>query len=177
MQIWRSPALLFGESGGINELANRMADGFRGNRVPLDSRLIAALILGAAGLTLAIWFLSRLTGGHERRSILNSPRKLFVALCRAHGLAWNDTRLLWRLARRQHLDEAARLFLEPDQFDVEGLGPALAAQAGRLRWLRDRIFAGLAAQEAMRAAAVQMAAQQGAGVAGPAPPVEAAPSR
>jgi hypothetical protein len=48
------------------------------------------------------------------------------------------------LARWQQLDDAARLFLEPEHFDLEGLSPDLGARGQRLKWLHDRLFAGLA---------------------------------
>jgi hypothetical protein len=144
MESWCSCALLFAERNGLDELASRMADGFRGDRVRLDFGLVAGLLLGAVGLAAVFWFLSRLAGGHERRLVSNSPAKLFVSLCRAHGLAWQDTWLLWRLARWHQLDDAARLFLEPEHFDLDGLSPDLGARAERLKSLRDRLFADLA---------------------------------
>ena len=144
MESWCSRALLLAEHNGLDELASRMADGFRGDRVRLDSGLVAGLLLGAAGLVIVFWFLSRLADGRGRRSVSNSPMKLFVSLCRAHGLAWQDTWLLWRLARWQQLDDAARLFLEPEHFNLEGLSPDLSARGQRLKSLRDRLFADLA---------------------------------
>ncbi len=149
MESWCSRALLLAEHNALDELAGRMADGFRGDRVRLDFGLIAGLLLGAAGLAAVIWFVSRLAGGRNRRSVSNSPAKLFMSLCRVHGLAWQDKWLLWRLARWQRLDDAARLFLEPEQFDLEGLSPDLGARTQRLKALRDRLFADLPRPETM----------------------------
>ena len=178
MESWSCRALLLAERNGLDELASRMADGFRGDRVRLDFGQVAAMLLVAAGLAAVIWFLSRLTGGRDRRSVSNSPAKLFVSLCRTHGLNWKDTWLLWRLARWQQLDDAARLFLEPDHFDLDGLSPSLAAWGERLKSLRSRLFADLAAPEPPRAAPAQEPAPALpiAVATGLALPAEAAPS-
>jgi len=178
MESWCCRVLLLAERNGLDELASRMADGFRGDRVRLDFGLVVVMLLGAAGLAAAILFLSRLAGGRDRRSVSNSPGKLFVSLCRAHGLTWKDTWLLWRLARWQQLDDTARLFLEPDHFDLDGLSPPLAARGERLKSIRGRLFADLAATETPRAAPAQEPAPALpiAAATGPAVPVEAVPS-
>jgi hypothetical protein len=70
----------------------------------------------------------------------NNPRALFRALCRAHRLDLGSRRLLDRLARQQRLADPARLFLEPERFELNNLGPTLKSQQARFVTLRDRLF-------------------------------------
>jgi hypothetical protein len=143
MMFWRSPALPFAGHNGVDELAARMSDGFRSDRTSVDIGTIVALLAGAAGIGFLLWIVAHLVGGYDRRATFNSPRKLFLRLCRAHRLTWRDTWLLWRLARSQRLGDPARLFLEPERFDPSDLAPGLRRHAERLQSLRDRLFADL----------------------------------
>jgi len=178
MGSWCCRVFLLAERNGLDELASRMADGFRGDRVRLSPGTVVGMVLGAVALAAAIWFLSRLAAGNDRRSVSNSPGKLFLSLCRAHGLTCKDTWLLWRLARWQQLDDAARLFLEPEHFDFAGLSPPLVARQQRLKSLRDRLFADIAVPETPRATATdELGPDLAIALAGaPAAPAEAAPS-
>jgi hypothetical protein len=168
---------LLAEGNALDELASHMAEGFRGDRVRLDSSLVIGLLSGALGIVLVFWVLSRLVGGQDRRATCNSPGKLFVSLCRAHQLTFKDAWLLWRLARWQQLDDPARLFLEPEHFDPSGFGPRLTAHAQRLQSLRDRLFADLAQPESPPAVSTEEGASA-LPIAVPAGPsaVEASPA-
>jgi hypothetical protein len=103
-----------------------------------DDILLGLLIVAA--LMAAIWALSRLLAMGTRHRAYDSPRRLFLSLCKAHRLRWSEWWLLWRLARSQGLKDPARIFLEPERFGPGGLRPKLAARAERLRGIRDRLF-------------------------------------
>lgn len=92
-------------------------------------------------LVIGIWLLSRWTSADQRRGSYSSPLWLFLSLSKAHGLAWSDRLLLWRLARSKGLTDPARVFLEPEQFDESALDESLLFRAGRLRQLRAELFA------------------------------------
>jgi len=75
--------------------------------------------------------------------LLSSPNRLFLSLCRAHGIAWSDRWLLWRLAASQRLKDPARLFLEPERLDPDLARPLSRRRAARLERLRLQLFEGL----------------------------------
>lgn len=69
-----------------------------------------------------------------------SSRRLFLDLCRAHGLDQKKRSLLRELARYQRLQQPARLFLEPDRFEAANLGSSLASRSGEIQRVRDTVF-------------------------------------
>ncbi len=95
-----------------------MSNHFRGERARwgIDDYVVAALLVAAVAI--AVWILSRQAALLERRRHTNSPRALFRQLCRAHGLKFGNRRLLWQLARYHRLEHPARLFVEPDRFEL-----------------------------------------------------------
>jgi len=115
-----------------------------------DDVLVGLLIVAA--LLAGMWAVSRLVG-LRRRGGVNSPWRLFWALCKAHHLSWSDSRLLRRVARHQGLREPGRLFLEPERWEEKGLGPRFAAEYSRLKSLRNQIFGAAVADPAGEAAA------------------------
>ena len=66
--------------------------------------------------------------------------KLFLELCRAHGLTWKERFLMWRLARCQRLRDPARLFLEADRFEEARLSRPLKVHNQSFRAIRARLF-------------------------------------
>jgi hypothetical protein len=128
---------------GLDELASRMADGFRGDRARWDSTTLIAMVAGTTAIILLLWIVSRYVGRQDRRTVHQSPGKLFLRLCSAHRLTWTETWLLWRLARWRRLGDPARLFLEPERFDTRDLAPVLARHTPRIQSLCVRLFAGL----------------------------------
>ncbi len=92
--------------------------------------LVAVSVVGVLAYFLVI---------RDRRQ-LNGPRRLFLSLCRAHGLTWRERWWLWRLARSQQLREPARLFLEPDRFRTSQFTPGLRKHSAPLGQLRERLF-------------------------------------
>jgi len=143
MSIGCVATLLFAQRSAVEELASRMGDSFREPGLRLDGSQMIAVILGALAILAVFWGLRRWLGGDDDRKTYFSPRKLFSDLCAAHGLTRKESRLLRSLARAQGLADPARLFLEPERFDPEALGPALARESDPLRALRERLFAGL----------------------------------
>lgn len=136
-------ALLFAERSDLEELAGRAADGIRADRVPMDSTRLIILLTVLAGVVLAVWFLSYFSEGRRKAAAYHSPWRLFFALAKVHHLSCVDVWVLWRLSRFHRLEDPARLFLEPERFDREGLSRLLARHAARLQSLRSRLFAGM----------------------------------
>lgn len=140
-------ALLVAQSSRLDDMARRLADGFRpdGGRPETGSYVVIASLL--IGLAVALWLLARAAGRGQRRLARNSPRHLFVSLCRAHGLKRADRKLLRRLARQCQLQDPARLFVEPDWFVQAASSLAWQQGAERLEAVRRRLFEGLGAPD------------------------------
>ena len=130
-------SFLFGQRARLDDLTGY----FRGPRVQLSSRDAVFMLLGLAGVILAIWLLSLVMNWQEQGHKRPSPTRLFVEVCHAHRLNWRDGWLLWRLAKSQRLSDPARVFLEPDRFDPIQLVGTLRFHAARLAALREKLFA------------------------------------
>ncbi|MGA2033070.1 MAG: hypothetical protein ABSG68_12495 [Thermoguttaceae bacterium] len=128
--------LLLAERSRLDNLSGTFRQRAAGARH--DEVFSGLLIL--AGIIVAIWLLSRLLAYQKRRRTVNSPRKLFLALCRIHALPWSDRWLLWRLAKSRRLADPARVFLEPTLYDQLGLDRSWAVQWPRLDALRSELF-------------------------------------
>ncbi len=137
MNHFAAAAIVFAQRSPMENLA----DYFRGPRTQLRASDALYLLLGFGGLILLAWLLSLLMNWQERGCRRPSPLRLFLALCRAHRLAWTDRWLLWRLARSQGLPEPARVFLEPERFDPTHLAGAFGRSRARLEQLREKLFA------------------------------------
>jgi hypothetical protein len=137
MTLW-----LFAQPGRMDELVRQMADGFR--EKPAEVNWSGMLVgLAAATAVLMVWWVAArwLPEGHRRPA--GGPRRLFFTLCRAHGLTWREYWLVWRVARRQKLDQPAKLFLEPERWRPERLEGFEPNHLASLRRLQDRLFAGM----------------------------------
>jgi hypothetical protein len=93
--------------------------------------------MAMAGITL---FVLRKQRRDSRGFTSNSPRKLFGELCRAHGLAFSERRVLKQLAYFRNAAHPALLFVEPRYFDSATLPTALESKAQQLQRLQDRLF-------------------------------------
>ena len=111
---------------------------FRGKRFDTGDIVAAVMIFTCIGL--ALWLLAYMQSRNERRGSYASPWGLFVTLCRAHRLRLSEWWLLYQVARTQQLKDPARLFMEPQRFAPEHLGPSLRARAKQLASLRNRLF-------------------------------------
>jgi hypothetical protein len=136
-------AALLGQSS-LSEFASRMGDGFRPGGTPSYSSDLSLGLLIVTALAMALWLLRRWAFRAFPGGAKTCATRLFLRLCRAHGLGWSDGWLLWRLARALRLDCPVRLFLEPHRFDAEGLPEPFRRHGTRLAALRVRLFAGLA---------------------------------
>ncbi len=74
----------------------------------------------------------------------NRPRSLFLALCRSHKLSWRQCWVLWQLAQMRTAQMPARVFLDPDLFDLDQLPSHWSKKALLLANLRSRLFGELA---------------------------------
>jgi hypothetical protein len=101
------------------------------------------VVVIAIGVLVTAWLRNRGTIASPGGRPPSSPKQLFRGLCRAHGLTWNDRRLLSQLARFQGLDSPGRLFLEPERFDLAALDPGMPDVQSRYQSIRTRLFAGL----------------------------------
>lgn len=137
---WLSLGIVLAQENRLDELFSRMGEGLRGERGGLSSNQVICGLVAVAALVLLGWSLLRV---FSPQACPNSPRRLFLSLCRAHGLPWAETWLLWRVARARQLHEPARLFLEPEWLAPEELPPAFQPRAEQLRSLAKRLFAGL----------------------------------
>jgi hypothetical protein len=99
------------------------------------------LILVAVTLLVIVTVAWQTISRRRRRDFAyDSPPRLFADLCRAHKLNWSNRRLLKHLATARGLKCPARLFVEPDYFDMTNVPPALKSSAAELRQLRHRLF-------------------------------------
>jgi len=119
----------------------------------LDARdwALVATVAVLVVLVLAVW--SWYMDRREQRRPVNSPLRLFWALCGAHQLRWTDRWILWRLARYQRLDDPARVFLEPQRLSTANLSPALRQRHSEIKTLREILFADLPAPDPVATAA------------------------
>jgi hypothetical protein len=116
-----------------------IASGFRQRQHTTDSRTVILVLMIFTVLIVVFWLVARFAERFEQRRASNSPWGLFFSLARAHRLKWSETWFLWRLARRQRLNDPARIFLEPDRLQPPqaGVSPKL------LESLQERLFVDL----------------------------------
>ena len=137
-ESWIGSALLWADM----ELFRSLGSGFRGKRAHFSSDDLYAFVGIVVGCVIAAVVLSKLLARQERQRSFHSPWALFRQLCKAHALDWRTCWLLWKIARAHQLAHPARLFLEPERFDLVGLGPDFASQADQIEELREQLFAG-----------------------------------
>ena len=111
---------------------------FRFPKVSLGDVVMLLLALLAIAV---IWrrlpsFWQRYSGGRP----FNHPQKLFVNLCRAHHLDRTQQRLLLTLAQWHQLPQPATLFLRPELFETDKLGPQFRLQLSQIHAMRQRLF-------------------------------------
>ena len=139
MSGWCPQAVLAAEANRWDDVTSGFRSGFEGRRIEPFDLVIGLLIM--AGVVAAAWLLAYLLKLQERHRVYHSPFRLFLSLCRAHGLRLRECWWLWRLARSQRFRAPARLFLEPQWFAAATLSPALRRRAELFARLRERLFA------------------------------------
>jgi hypothetical protein len=70
----------------------------------------------------------------------NSPRGLFLELCRAHKLSMTDRWLLRLMAETQRLEQPGLLFVEADRFRTAESCPRLDARTREIEQIRAKLF-------------------------------------
>ena len=80
-----------------------LSQGFRGNKVQIDFGDVVLGLVILAVVVGAIWILSKLLGQSERGRPCNRPGRLFLTLCKAHGLRWSQ----WWLLRAIRVNRAS----------------------------------------------------------------------
>jgi hypothetical protein len=121
---------------------DHLSDPFKRPSAGIDPRDVTRALAILAVIIVLAWLLLRLRAVQERHRPYHGPLRLFLALCKAHNLRWSERWLLWRLARAQRLKEPARLFLEPQRFDIADPRRLSPGEAARLRRIRDQLFSG-----------------------------------
>ena len=111
----------------------------RGSAAEMDWGTLGTVVLVlVAAVLVATWTVRAAQAWMKRWH--DSPTRLFLDLCRAHGLNRYERRLLRRMARLQRLPRSADVFLAPQHFDAEQLARTLSPQAAQLQALRARLF-------------------------------------
>jgi hypothetical protein len=131
---------LIAQATRMDDLAGGMAETFRGDRTPLDSKGMMYAVVGLISFVLVAWFLAHSAEKEKNRGRCR-PRRLFLSLCRTHRLAWSDCWFLWRLAAQHRLADPARVFIEPERFDRAGTNLQSQRHITRLQRLRTQLFA------------------------------------
>jgi hypothetical protein len=72
------------------------------------------LLLLVVSCALLVWVVNRVVAARQQQRRY-SPRALFRELCRAHHLSFGERWILRKLAAQHKLDQAARMFVEPDK--------------------------------------------------------------
>ena len=99
------------------------------------------------GLVVLLIVLAKLFPSNEKTRKINSPLRLFWALCRTHRLKLSQRWLLWRIARDYELKDPALLFVEPELLDVDMLDKGFAGRAAAINSLHEQLFEGLVENE------------------------------
>jgi hypothetical protein len=129
-------------------LFHEMGAGFREKQQRFDATDVLLWILLPIGFFVLVGLLARLLARSDRHQLFNSPRRLFLTLCRAHQLDRPARWLLVQIARAEGIDQPARLFLEPEHFRRESLAPALAGKHAAIEALAARLFPATASPSA-----------------------------
>ncbi len=140
---WMASLWVVAEPTGLGDMAAQALDGLQRDRAAVDSTRLILIAAGFVAVVVLVGLLCRCSESRRRAAVFHSPYRLFLALARAHRLGIRDSWLLWRTARAHQLDDPARVFLEPDRLDPQGLPRHLARHAGRLEGLKNRLFVDL----------------------------------
>lgn len=143
MHAWINHIALLAVKNGGTPLTRRMGESFRPSTGGADSAKTIAALAAVLAVGAVLFFVWRVAARRNPGKSQSSPRRLFLSLCRAQRLSWSETWLLWILARRQKLADPARLFVEPERFELAALDDGLKGNAVRIERLRSRLFAGL----------------------------------
>ena len=126
---------LLAQLNPLSDLSKRFQAG--GSEFPIGQivTLLVLLLIVVVGL----WKVAHVSAQREGRSHF-SPRRLFQELCALHALDWPSRKLLRQLARANHLDHPARVFVEPQWFEAAQIPETLAPFRPQLTQLKSRLF-------------------------------------
>jgi hypothetical protein len=125
---------------GETERFRTVGETFRGERSVSRLNDFMLVVAGIGAIVFLFWLVATLMPKEERVRRIDSPRKLFKALCRAHGLDWFSRRTLWKLARQHSPQHPAVLFAMPDALDASMASNPSARQMAAYRRLRVQLF-------------------------------------
>ena len=117
-----------------------MGSGFRAKREHFDASDLLLWFGIVIGVFVVIGIVAKIVASRDKRQLYNSPRGLFRALCRAHGLDRPSRRLLSRIARAQELAQPARLFLEPERYSEAKVSEQFREERAAIELLRKKLF-------------------------------------
>ena len=137
MSNWSFQFVLFAQRSRFDSMRGK----FSSRRTRLDSDDILTAIVVIALIALGVYLLAKVNARREKGRSFKSPRGLFRELCKVHDMCRAEKRLLKQIARWQRLSQPARLFLEPDRFDIANLSPQLQGQMADVLAIRDSLFA------------------------------------
>lgn len=117
----------------------RMGDRFQG-RATFDWTDVA--IWGGIGVAflVALYVFSRYNARNETPKPCRSPNRLFLELCKLHGLDRASRSVLKRLAESHGIPHAASIFLQPDRFETARLPASVRSDAETIERLRAALF-------------------------------------
>lgn len=95
--------------------------------------------IGMLTATVVTWLIFRWRNARLKRR-LNSPRQLLRELFRLHHVGWSEQRLLLYAARKQKVQNAARLFLEPELWQQIVAAERSALTRRRLSALQEKLL-------------------------------------
>jgi hypothetical protein len=126
---------LLAQRGRVVNLGERFRPGGSG----VDGTNFVVLVVALVAAAVLLSLLARYINTRDQVG-QDNPRRLFGELCRAHGLATPERRLLRQLARWHQISQPAQLFVEPHRFESRELQTAFAEQADLLTALQQKLF-------------------------------------
>ena len=126
------------------QLFHDMGAGFREKQQQFDATDVLLWILLPIGFFVFVGLLARILARGDKHQLFNSPRRLFLTLCRAHQLDRPARSLLVQIARAEGIEQPARLFLEPQRFRRAQTHLALEGKQAAIDALAARLFPGIA---------------------------------
>jgi hypothetical protein len=135
MNHWLMPCLLLAEGRAADQFVKGFREGTLHKTANYDWVIFA--VVGLV-VVLACYAFDRFWRTRPAASQPNE-RRLFLDLCRAHGLDRTSIRLLQRVARRAKVGQSAEVFLRPELF--QGQSAFSRRDQDRIERLGGQLFA------------------------------------
>lgn len=117
-----------------------LRDRFSGPRSRFKTEDAITAVAVMVGIAVVLYLVNRWHSRRSGKQSYNSPSAMFRELCEAHNLDRKTRQLLQQVARWQGLSQPARLFLEPERYELANLSPELARHSAELFELRSKLF-------------------------------------